>query len=241
MSTYLVALVVSDFVCEGGDNNVDMPLGANISVQVCARPTAKDELAYPLSAARDIIKFFEQYYQTQYPFPKCDHVAVKDFRFGAMENWGLAIYQERNLLYNAKTTTKAAEQNIVRIISHEIAHMWFGNLVTPKWWSDLWLNEGFARYMENVGTNSIRPTWKMFESHSNLIFTVMYSDAKESTRAVTSTVIRPTEIDTATDSTITYGKGSAIVRMINYLLGDATFNRGLSVSFYYYQDAKISI
>lgn len=83
--------------------------------------------------------------------------------------------------------------------------------------------------MENVGTNSIRPSWKMFESHSNLIFTVMYSDAKESTRAVTSTVIRPTEIDTATDSTITYGKGSAIVRMINYLLGDSTFNKGLSV------------
>lgn len=125
MSTYLVALVVSDFVCEG-DNNVNMPLGANISVQVCARPTAKDELSYPLSAAIDIIKFFEQYYQTQYPFPKCDHAAVKDFRFGAMENWGLAIYQERNLLYNAQTTTKAAEQNIVRIISHEIAHQWVG-------------------------------------------------------------------------------------------------------------------
>jgi aminopeptidase N len=187
MSSYLVAMVVSDFKCKGVQD-VAMPMGSKIGVNICARPNAYDQLDYPLNVSIEIIQFFEKYYQTPYPFPKCgnnfsafsikifyfikqilrliliilfiDHVGVKDFRFGAMENWGLAIYLERYLIHS-KNTTKSEEQQIVRIIAHEISHMWFGNLVTPKWWSDLWLNEGFARYMENVGTNAIRPHWKM--------------------------------------------------------------------------------
>ena len=176
------------------------------------------------------LKKLEEYYNVPYPFPKLDHAETPTFKYGAMENWGLAIYLEKYFLHNAKTS-QIIEQRIVSIITHEIAHMWFGNLVTPKWWDDLWLNEGFARYMEHIGTSLVRPKWDMYDQLVNLILGVIHADAAPKVRAISIDANTPEEIDAMVDPTITYGKGSAIVRMINYILGEKTFNRALTAYF----------
>ncbi|CAF1062496.1 unnamed protein product, partial [Brachionus calyciflorus] len=225
MSTYLVAFLISDFECL--TTRVDLKMSANVSVNVCSRPNAKNELNLSLKASVDSLKFFESFYNIKYPLDKLDHVAIPDFSAGAMENWGLILYREARLLYDAKKTSQESEEGIVEVIAHEIAHQWFGNLVSPDWWTDLWLNEGFARYMQIVGTNAIRPEWGMFDQFLRISFSIMELDSVQSSHPISVEVNDPNEINEIFDG-ITYGKGASIIRMMNYFLGEANFNRGLT-------------
>lgn len=131
MSTYLVAFVVSDF-----KNLTD----GNFSVW--ARPSALESARYALEVGPKILRFFESYFNISYPLPKLDMIALPDFGAGAMENWGLVTFREVTMLHDPVISAPLNKQRVATIIAHELAHQWFGNLVTPVWWSDLWLNEG---------------------------------------------------------------------------------------------------
>ncbi|CAF0852077.1 unnamed protein product [Brachionus calyciflorus] len=235
MSTYLVAILISDFKCRDGLSQSSF---SNVKVKVCSRPNALDQLDLALNSSMEFLSFFENYYQVSYPLEKLDHVGVPDFKFGAMENWGLAIYKEANFLFNDKST-QTTESNVVRVIAHEISHMWFGNLVTPKWWNDLWLNEGFARFAEYFGSNAIKKDWRMLDTFTDVLMNVIQSDSSDTTRPVSLDVNSPEEIEDNFNPTITYGKGSSIVKMLLYILGEDTFRNGIEnyLKKYSYQNA----
>ncbi|KTG43229.1 hypothetical protein cypCar_00036332 [Cyprinus carpio] len=157
MSTYLIAFVVSDFTY------IDAKDKKGVLVRIWARKKAIEDRQgdYALNITQPILEFFEKYYNTSYPLSKSDQIALPDFNSGAMENWGLVAYRETALLYDPRTSANGNKQRIVTVVSHELAHMWFGNLVTVKWWNDLWLNEGFASYVEYLGADYAEPTWNM--------------------------------------------------------------------------------
>lgn len=147
MSTYLVAVVVSDFrptkIIED-------------KYTVYARPNALDQAEYPLSVISPLVKFFESNLNQKYQLDKLDMVALPDFEMGAMENWGLLIYREARLLYDGNHSSITSKQAIRNVIAHEIAHQWFGNVVSPAWWKFAWLSEGFGRYFQYLAPAIVR-------------------------------------------------------------------------------------
>ncbi|MGH0162220.1 UNVERIFIED_CONTAM: hypothetical protein FKN15_042193 [Acipenser sinensis] len=151
MSTYLVAYIVCDF------RAVSAVTSSGIKISVYAVPEKWNQTHYALEVAVKMLEFYEHYFNISYPLPKQDLVAIPDFQSGAMENWGLITYRETSLLYDPQTSCDADKLWITKVIGHELAHQWFGNLVTMEWWNDIWLNEGFARYMERVSVNSTYP------------------------------------------------------------------------------------
>lgn len=139
MSSYLVALLVSDFVGKSSQNN---------RYSVYSNPVIAHQLDYSLQVMGPIVKFYEDHLKHLYSLPKLDMVALPDFSSGAMENWGLITYREDAMAFDKTINTLSDKQAIRNVIAHEIAHQWFGNLVSPAWWNHLWLNEGFARYFQ---------------------------------------------------------------------------------------------
>uniref|UniRef100_A0AAQ4Q568 Aminopeptidase n=1 Tax=Gasterosteus aculeatus aculeatus TaxID=481459 RepID=A0AAQ4Q568_GASAC len=156
MSTYLLAFIVSDF--DFISNTVD---GVLIRIFAKKPAIAAKQGDYALNKTGPILKFFDKYYNSSYPLPKSDQIALPDFNAGAMENWGLITYRETALLYDEAFSSNSNKQRITAIIAHELAHMWFGNLVTLRWWNDLWLNEGFASYVEYLGAHEAEPDWNL--------------------------------------------------------------------------------
>uniref|UniRef100_A0A673NCL0 Aminopeptidase n=1 Tax=Sinocyclocheilus rhinocerous TaxID=307959 RepID=A0A673NCL0_9TELE len=167
MSTYLIAFVVSDFT------HINAKDKKGVLVRIWARKRAIEDGQgdYALNITQPILEFFEKYYNTSYPLSKSDQIALPDFNSGAMENWGLVTYRETALLYDPRTSANGNKQRIVTVVSHELAHMWFGNLVTVKWWNDLWLNEGFASYVEYLGADYAEPTWNTVRTSLRGFFT----------------------------------------------------------------------
>ena len=154
MSTYLVAMLVGDFVCRDG--------GADgVPIRICSTPDKQALTAFALSAAEQQITFFNQYFGIKYPFGKLDIIAVPDFAAGAMENWGAITFRERLLLVDPDRSSVDLRKSVASIIAHEIAHQWFGNLVTMKWWDDIWLNEGFATWITSKPIAEWRPDWNV--------------------------------------------------------------------------------
>ncbi|XP_053575340.1 aminopeptidase N-like [Bombina bombina] len=224
MSTYLLAFIVSDF------SFVEAP-GNGSQVQIWGRKKIINEQGqYALNVTRPILEFFEKYYRTPYPLPKSDQIALPDFSAGAMENWGLVTYRETALLYDPAVSSIGNKERVVTVIAHELAHMWFGNLVTIRWWNDLWLNEGFASYVEYLGADYAEPTWNikdltvLYDVHR-----VMAIDALTSSHPLTSRedeVNTPNEINQMFDS-IAYSKGASVIRMLSHFLTEDIFVEGL--------------
>uniref|UniRef100_A0A8C2Z1S0 Aminopeptidase n=1 Tax=Cyclopterus lumpus TaxID=8103 RepID=A0A8C2Z1S0_CYCLU len=185
---------------------------------------------YALNKTGPILKFFERYYNSRYPLPKSDQIALPDFNAGAMENWGLITYRETALLYDEKFSSNSNKQRIATIIAHELAHMWFGNLVTVKWWNDLWLNEGFASYVEYLGAHEAEPDWNVKDlivlSDVHRVFAV---DALASSHPLSSReedIQKPAQISELFDA-ISYSKGASVLRMLSDFLTEEAFTEGL--------------
>ena len=155
MSTYLVAYMVSKL------KYVETQSKHGVKIAVWARESVLDQAQYPLKAATAILDFFESYYQVPFPLPKIDLIAVPDFAAGAMENWGLITFRDTALLYDSLYSSAASKQYIVEVIAHELGHQWFGNLVSMQYWNDLWLKEGFARFVQYAGTNAFDPNFQV--------------------------------------------------------------------------------
>ncbi|KAK9971385.1 hypothetical protein ABG768_024755 [Culter alburnus] len=226
MSTYLLAFVVSEFI------NIRSPPEANVLIRIWGRreAIANGQGDYALNVTFPILKYFEKYYNTKYPLSKSDQIALPDFAAGAMENWGLVTYRETSLFYDPKVSSNEDREWVVTVITHELAHMWFGNLVTMRWWNDLWLNEGFASYVSYLGADYAEPTWNikdlMVLQQVQRAFAV---DALVSSHPLSSRedeVITPDQIDELFD-TITYSKGAAILRMLSEFLSESVFAKGL--------------
>ncbi|XP_071443952.1 aminopeptidase N-like [Hetaerina americana] len=227
MSTYLVAYVVSDF-----EYQMSKPLPAphnQVNFRIWARKDAMDQVSLAADVGPRVLSFFESYYDARYPLPKQDMIAIPDFNSGAMENWGLITYRETTLLHDPKVSTIQSKQRVISVVSHELAHQWFGNLVTMKWWTDLWLNEGFATYAANIASDYIMPEWNLKDENAvEGYMTVTALDSLKSSHPVSVPIGHPSEISQIFD-TISYKKGSFILRMMNLFLGENTFRKGVSL------------
>jgi aminopeptidase N len=221
MSTYLVAMAVGDFVCNQG-------MADNTPIRVCSTPDKKPLSTLAVKYAEEILQFYNRYYGTPYPFGKLDIVAAPDFDAGAMENTAAIFYREAALLIDEKTASPAARAQVFGIMAHEMAHQWFGDLVTMKWWDNLWLNESFATWMEVKPAQSLHPEWTpALEAlaETNGALTV---DALKSTHPIRAHAETPEEIGALFDG-ISYGKGAAVLRMIETYVTPETFRRGVNL------------
>uniref|UniRef100_A0A8C2BEW6 Aminopeptidase n=1 Tax=Cyprinus carpio TaxID=7962 RepID=A0A8C2BEW6_CYPCA len=193
---------------------------------------------YALIVTGPILKFFERYYNVSYPLPKSDQIALPDFNAGAMENWGLITYRETALLYDKEISSNGNKERIVTVIAHELAHQWFGNLVTLRWWNDLWLNEGFASYVEYLGAAEAEPDWNVKDLIVlNDVHRVFAIDALASSHPLSSKeeeIQKPEQISEVFD-TISYSKGASVLRMLSDFLTEAVFTQGLQTYLNYFE------
>jgi aminopeptidase N len=224
MSSYLVAFAVTDFGHVVGDST-----GNNVTMQLWARKNALDQIDYAQDVGPKLLKFYEEFFDVPYPLPKQDMIAIPQGR-GAMENWGLITYPEYSMSYKEGVSSKKIKQSVAKIVSHEIAHQWFGDLVTPEWWTDLWLNEGFATYISFIGVEAIQPSMKLLEQFVLTMQNALELDALESSHQISIVVNHPDEISEIFDE-ITYNKGGAIIQMMDYFLTRDTFRKGLTAYF----------
>ncbi|CAL4066693.1 unnamed protein product [Meganyctiphanes norvegica] len=220
MSSYVLAFMVSDLQYK--NSTVDHP----VHFRVWAREEALDQVDYAVEKGPLILKYFEDFFNISYPLPKQDQVALPDFGPGAMENWGLINYREAYLLVDPERSSASTKTTVAHIMAHEIAHMWFGNLVTAKWWDDLWLNEGFATFLSYLGTHDVEPTWNMLD-----LFVVKENHRAMNDDSLVSTHPIKTDVGSSTrelNFVIIYSKGCAIIRMMGHFLSEKTLRKGLS-------------
>ncbi|HEX6424205.1 MAG TPA: M1 family metallopeptidase [Acidimicrobiales bacterium] len=220
MSTYLVAFVVGPLVATAPVDVDGKPLRV-----VC--PPGKEHLAdFALEVGEFALRYFTDWFGMVYPGDKLDLVAIPDFAFGAMENLGCVTFRERLLLVDPATATQAELQAVVDVIAHELAHMWFGDLVTMKWWNGIWLNEAFATFMEMLCTDAFRPEWQRWVDFGMSRSAAFDTDALASTRPIEYPVVSPADANDMFD-VLTYEKGASVVRMLEQYLGADRFRDGI--------------
>jgi aminopeptidase N len=221
MSTYLVA-----FVC-GNMDYLEAKTSSGVTVRTYATPDNAAHTKFALDVAVRCLEFYNRYFAIDYPLDKCDLVALPDFASGAMENWGCITFREQTLLVDPDNTSLAVKQYVAMVIAHELAHQWFGNLVTMRWWTDLWLNEGFASWIEYLAVNECFPEWDIWTQ-----FVVdeqeraLTLDALQNTHPIEVKIQDPEEISSIFD-TISYCKGSSVIHMLHNYLGADMFRNGL--------------
>ncbi|XP_068460282.1 aminopeptidase N-like [Clinocottus analis] len=226
MSTYLFAFTVSEFT------STDSPTDGRVKIKTYARPDAiaADQAQYAAVTTEKILKFYEDYFEINYEQRTLDQIALPDLGMSAMENWGLITYHEGALLYEEGVSSLLHKETIATIVAHELAHQWFGNLVTMKWWNDIWLNEGFATYMSYFAVDHVEPTFQSKETHfMSCLHDAFEQDALESSRPLSppeADVQRTQDIVDMFDS-ITYCKGAAMLRMLADVVTDRVFSRGI--------------
>ncbi|XP_053557484.1 endoplasmic reticulum aminopeptidase 1 [Bombina bombina] len=233
MSTYLVAFIVSDF------KSISQVTSRGVKISVYTVPEKIDQAAYALEAAVKLLEFYEAYFSIPYPLPKQDLAAIPDFQSGAMENWGLTTYRESALLYDPKRSSASSKLWVTMVIAHELAHQWFGNLVTMYWWNDLWLNEGFAKFMEYISVLDTYPELQVEDYFLNKCFGAMESDSLNSSHAISTPVENPAEIQEMFDD-VSYDKGSCILNMLRDYIGPESFRAGIVkyLRHYSYRNAR---
>lgn len=223
MSTYLVAWVVGELQ----KRTTKTKGGVEVSVW-STKAHSPESLDFALDISARTIDFFDEYFGVPYPLPKSDHVALPDFSSGAMENWGLITYREIALLADPKNSSIDAKRRVALVVAHELSHQWFGNLVTMKWWNDLWLNESFANMMEFVVLEKLEPTWNVWLDHaSSDVISALRRDSLDGVQSIQIDVNHPDEISTIFDPSIVYAKGSRLLRMLQAYLGDDDLRKGL--------------
>jgi aminopeptidase N len=220
MSSYLVAMAVGDFEC--GEGAAD-----GIPIRVCALPGKKNLTRLAVQAAEHILSFYDTYFAVKYPYGKLDMLAVPDFAAGAMENTAAIVYREIDLLADPDTASLTQRKNIASVVAHEMAHQWFGDLVTMAWWDDIWLNEGFATWMANQPLAQWRPEWDVPVDEQSEDQTALRLDALESTHPIHVDVETNAQIDEAFDS-IVYEKGASVLRMVESYVGRDDFRAGVN-------------
>ncbi len=227
MSTYLLCFVYGDM------HYKETTTKDGVVVRVYAtRNHTPAALEFALETAKRGIEFFNYYYRVPYPLPKCDLVALPDFSAAAMENWGLITFREPFLLAEPKTASQSSREIIAMVICHELSHQWFGNLVTMKWWDDLWLNESFANVMEYLATNKLFPEWGIWNTFvTNEGLAALRRDAIAGVQAVKTEVNHPDEINALFDPSIVYAKGGRLINMLMRYIGEEDFRKGLSTYF----------
>jgi len=222
MSTYLVAFVIGDLVA------TPPRLVDGIPLRIVTPPGKLHLADFALDAGAFALDYFATYYDVPYPGDKLDMVAIPDFGFGAMENLGCITFRETALLVDRSTATQTELARVASVIAHEIAHMWFGDLVTMKWWNGVWLNEAFATFAENKCTAAFRPDWKYWLTFATDRSTSQETDALAATRPIEFPVASPAEADGMFD-VLTYEKGSSVLRMMEQFLSEETFRAGVSL------------
>lgn len=224
MSTYLVAYIVHDF-----DYKESVAKGtSDVPFKIWARRDAVEQVEYAKVIGPKCLSFYEEYFDEKFPLPKMDMIAIPDFSAGAMENWGLITYRETALLFKPNVSTASSQHRVAEVVAHELAHQWFGNLVTMKWWTDLWLNEGFATYVASLGVSQLHPEWNTLEEETvDNTRSILGFDALRSSHPVSVPIGHPSEIEEIFDA-ISYEKGSNIIRMMHLFLGEDAFRFGVS-------------
>ena len=219
MSTYLVAFLVGDFACSKGKAD-------GVPIRACATPDKVGLTRFSLDAAKYLLHYYDSYFGIKYPLAKLDMVAVPDFEAGAMENFGCITYRETELLVDEKNGPVPAKMEVAETVAHEMAHQWFGDLVTPEWWDNLWLNEGFATWMESKAAEKWQPKWPYAQSVAADKNGILDEDAGRTTRAVLAQAETPAEINEMFDD-IAYGKAGAVIGMVESWVGEERFRKGV--------------
>lgn len=221
MSTYLLAFVAGDLKYKEAKTK------DGVVIRTYATPDKIEETDFALDVAVKTLEFYNQYFDIPYPLEKLDMVALPDFAAGAMENWGLVTYREHCLLVDPRNTSVPTKQYVAMVVAHELAHQWFGNLVTMRWWTDLWLNEGFASWIEYMAVDKIFPQWQMWTQFiADEQQVALRLDALDNTHPIRVPVHHPDEIRTIFD-TISYAKGASAIHMLHDYLGPENFRDGL--------------
>lgn len=221
MSTYLLYLGVGDF------EFLEDKLGKTL-IRIATVPGKKNQGRFALELAKKFLSYFQEYSKVPYPLPKLDLIALPDFIVGAMENWGAITFREIYLLFDPKMTSTAVKKRIAMIIAHEIWHQWSGDLVTMRWWNDLWLNESFATFMAYKAVDHFFPEWDMWEDFiSDETERALEDDSIKATHPIEVEVKDPHQIEELFDA-ISYSKGGSILRMLEGYLGEETFRNGVS-------------
>ena len=223
MSTYLIAFVIGDIesIEDTADNDTLM--------RIWTTRGKTDQAKFALDTATKLLSYLNQYFDIPFPLPKLDHIAIPDFAAGAMENWGAITYRETALLVDPNNSSAGTRQRVAEVIAHEMAHMWFGDLVTMEWWDDLWLNESFASWMGNKAVDWLFPDWAMWTQFVNMDTNRAFSlDGLENSHPIEQTVENPAEVSQLFDA-ISYSKGGSVLRMLEQFLGADVFQQGITL------------
>jgi aminopeptidase N/puromycin-sensitive aminopeptidase len=219
MSTYLVAFLVGDFQCTEGESD-------GVKIRGCATPDKVALTPYSVDVAKYVLHYYDTYFGIPYPLKKLDLIAIPDFEAGAMENFGAITYRETAMLIDPKTASVGAKKEVALVIAHEMAHQWFGDLVTMQWWDNIWLNEGFATWMENKPVAAMHPEWNIDQLVAADEDGTLNLDAQPTTRAIRAKADTREEIEEMFDG-ISYGKASDVLLSVENYLGPETFRKGV--------------
>ncbi|KAJ2003455.1 hypothetical protein GGI04_000554 [Coemansia thaxteri] len=226
MSTYLLAFVIGELdyieAYTSGAHN-----GRPIPCRIYTAPGKSEKGRFALNVAVQVLEYFADVFGIEYPLPKLDQVAINDFEAGAMENWGLITYREVALLVDEASTSSRAKQQVAYVVSHELAHQWFGNLVTMEWWSELWLNEGFATWVGTLAVDHVFPEYHIWTQFLvDDLQRALALDALRSSHPIQVPVRRSSEISQIFDA-ISYSKGGSAIRMLSSYIGLDSFFKGV--------------